>query len=152
MKFIADDMLGRLAKWLRILGYDVAYTVPISDAELLRRATAEGRILLTRDTKLIARCRKEEGLFIQSDALREQLKQVIEAHHLDVGAHALSRCLICNEPIQTVEKKTIKDSVPEHVYKAHDAFRQCPRCGRIYWPGSHVQRMLHTLAEVIGEW
>ena len=94
MKFIADDMLGRLAKWLRILGYDVAYTVPISDAELLRRATAEGRILLTRDTKLIARCQKEEGLFIQSDALREQLKQVIEAHHLDVGAHVLSRCLI----------------------------------------------------------
>jgi len=148
MNFIADDMLGRLAKWLRILGYDVAYPVPISDAELLRRARAEGRILLTRDTKLIARCHKEEGLFIQSDALREQLQQVIEARRLDVGAYVLSRCLVCNEPIQTVEKETVKDRIPEHVYKEHATFQQCSRCGRIYWPGSHVQRMLHTLSEI----
>jgi len=148
VKFIADDMLGRLAKWLRILGYDVAYAAPISDAELLRRARAEGRVLLTRDTKLIARCHKEEGLFIQSDALREQLRQVIEARRLDVGACVLSRCLICNEPIQTVEKKTIKDGIPEYVYKEHATFQQCPRCGHIYWPGSHVQRMLRTLSEI----
>jgi len=143
MKFIADAMLGKLAKWLRLLGYDTYYETDISDDDLLRIANAEDRIVLTRDTLLIKRRICRRYLFILDDYVQGQLRQTIDAFHL--SAAPFSRCLICNVIIREVEKSAIREQVPEYTYKTQDRFAQCPRCGRIYWPGTHVEQALKCL-------
>ncbi len=143
-KFIADAMLGKLAKWLRILGYDTYYQTDIDDDELLRIANAEERIILTRDTLLTKRklCRKY--LFILHDYVQDQLRQTIDEFQL--SASPFTRCLICNVIIEGVEKSTIEIRVPAYTYKTQDRFAQCPRCKRVYWPGTHVEQALTSLS------
>jgi uncharacterized protein with PIN domain len=143
MKFIADAMLGKLAKWLRLLGYDTYYESDISDDDLLRIANAEDRIILTRDTLLIRRKICRRYLFISDDYVQGQLRQTIDAFNL--SAAPFSRCLICNVIIREVEKSAIQKRVPEYTYKTQDCFAQCPQCGRIYWPGTHVEQALKCL-------
>lgn len=143
MKFIADAMLGKLAKWLRLLGYDTYYETDISDDDLLRIANAEDRIVLTRDTLLIRRKICRRYLFILDDYVQNQLRQTIDAFKLSPAP--FSRCLICNVIIREVEKSAIQKLVPEYTYKTQDRFAQCPRCGRVYWPGTHVEQALKCL-------
>lgn len=143
MKFIADAMLGKLAKWLRLLGYDTYYETDISDDDLLRIANGEDRIILTRDTLLIRRKLCRRYLFILDDYVQNQLRQTIDAFHL--SASPFSRCLICNVIIREVEKSSVQNQVPEYTYKTQDRFAQCPQCGRVYWPGTHVEQALKCL-------
>ena len=149
MRFVADDMLGKLAKWLRILGYDVLYPAPARDAYLLRLAQAEGRVLLTRDRGLADRCSGWKVL-VKSEDPWEQLRQVVEELGLEVDRGFLSRCAVCNEPIEPVPKENVRDLVPPYVFRTHEHFARCPICGRVYWEGSHVERMRRKLAEVLG--
>jgi hypothetical protein len=138
-------MLGRLAKWLRLLGYDTAYDNSSKDHELARRARAEGRVLLTRDREL-SRRHGLESLLIQSEQLEQQVEEVQEA----VGPPAdpsLSRCSVCNVVLEDVSSDEIADRVPPYVLETHNEFRYCPGCGRVYWSGSHVQRMNEQLEE-----
>ena len=144
MKFIVDRMLGRLAKWLRILGYDTTYFPDLDDDQLVRRARAEGRLLLTRDGGL-ARRRGLQCLLIESDHLEEQLGQVLAELAL-TGEHPFSRCPVCNTPLQKVEKTGLKGRVPPHIFRTHTDFSLCPNCDRIYWPGTHWARMQEKLA------
>jgi len=137
MKFIADCMLGKLARWVRILGYDTLYDRALRDADLLQKALETGRILLTRDTRLFAKIPLNAGLFIQSDHLAEQLQQVVLALHLDVSCDVLTRCLACNTELQQVEKSAVEPDVPDFIFHTHNDFARCPRCGKIYWKGSH---------------
>lgn len=139
-RFLADAMLGRLARWLRILGYDVEYS-PGEDDTLLRQADREGRILLTRDTRLVRRHRLPPHLFIQSDHVMEQLRQVVASLHLDPATPPSRRCIRCNTILEPRSKDEVLGLVPEFVWSHHESFWGCPRCRRIYWAGTHRQRM-----------
>jgi hypothetical protein len=140
LRFLADAMLGRLARWLRILGYDAAYFTG-EDNALLRQAWREGRILLTRDTRLLRRRRLPPHLFIQSDHVQEQVRQVVAALRLEARPSVARRCLCCNVVLEPRPKDEIVGLVPEFVWSHHQAFWACPNCQRIYWPGTHRQRM-----------
>ena len=148
--YIADCMLGRLAKWLRVLGHDVAYHRRISDERLIAEARREGRILLTRDTRLVRRRAVSDGgvrhILIASDRPEEQLAQMVEDHALPLEpVRFLSRCLRCNEPNAPVERALVEDRVPPYVFRTQETFSCCPACGRIYWKATHVDSILERL-------
>ena len=137
LRLLADGMLGRLTKWLRLLGYDTAYDNAATDPELARRARAEGRILLTRDQALAAR-RGLRALLIRSQALEEQVREVRQG--LGPPPHAaLSRCAVCNSVLERMSHDQAAQRVPPHVLRTQTEFRFCPGCGRVYWPGSHLK-------------
>jgi uncharacterized protein with PIN domain len=148
-RFLADAMLGRLATWLRIVGYDAEY-FPGEDAALLRRAWRDGRILLTRDTRLLRRRRLPPHLLIQSDHVAEQLRQVVQALHLELPEGGGRRCLRCNVLLEPRAKAEVEGRVPDFVWGHHDDFWGCPRCRRIYWAGSHRQRMDEAIQALRG--
>ena len=139
LRLLADGMLGRLARWLRLLGYDTAYENDADDLELARRARAEGRVLLTRDRALAAR-RGLRTLLIKSEVLEEQVRQVREALGPPPDP-ALSRCSLCNLPLEPATREEVADRVPPYVLRTHERFRTCPGCGRVYWEGTHLERM-----------
>ena len=146
LKLLADGMLGTLAKWLRLLGYDTAYDNAADDHGLARRARAEGRVLLTRDRELAGR-RGLRTLLIRSEVLEEQVREVQEALGPPPDP-ALSRCAVCNTVLDSVSSEEIADRVPPYVLRTQTEFRRCPGCGRVYWPGTHVDEM----QERMGGW
>ncbi|MBC7250663.1 MAG: Mut7-C RNAse domain-containing protein [Anaerolineae bacterium] len=146
VKLLADGMLGRLAKWLRILGFDTLYDPSLDDHALLRLARAEGRILLTCDRELAHR-RGAPSLLIESTDLESQLRQVIRDLHLSPDA-AFSRCPVCNTPLEALEKEAVRDRVPAHVFRTHTEFSRCPHCDRVYWSGTHRARMLELISRL----
>lgn len=135
VRFVVDVMLGNLARWLRRLGYDTDYVANRSDAELVRIARAEQRVLLTRDRPLTER-RGLRALWIASQSLDEQLSQVTAAFPLVPGRHH-PRCAECNSPLLSAEPAEVADRVPAYVLQQYQHFQRCPGCGRVYWPGSH---------------
>lgn len=139
MKLLADAMLGRLARYLRILGYDTAYLADTDDFAVMRLARAEGRLLLTRDCELAARP-GVRALLIDSEVLDDQLEQVWAAAGPPPDGFA-SRCPICNHPLVEVEPDLVADRVPPYVRRTQQRFTLCAACGRVYWQGSHWQRM-----------
>jgi len=143
---LLDGMLGRLAKWLRLLGYDAAYDNQADDLELARRARAEGRVLLTRDRELAGR-RGLRTLLVRSDVLEEQVEQTVE----ELGPPsqtALSRCSLCNEPLQATTPEEVAGRVPPYVLRTQPRFRICPSCGRVYWAGTHLDHMRDYLGDL----
>jgi hypothetical protein len=138
MRLVADAMLGRLAKWLRVVGFDTLYWRG-DDAGLLRLARAESRLLLTRDTRLPSQLPLGHSLFIQSDRYDEQLRQVID--RLGWPPRIGHRCLRCNRLLETADKAELCGRVPEFVWHRHEHFARCPGCRRIYWEGTHYQHM-----------
>lgn len=143
MRFICDAMLGRLAKWLRILSFDAVYAQS-DDHELARRARAEDRVLLTRDKELAKR-RGIRALLIDVDELDDQLAQVVAAFDLE-PALDMARCPVCNVRLQPIDRASVWDRVPPYVYEQHRVFRECPSCGKVYWRGSHWRRMQRRVA------
>jgi uncharacterized protein with PIN domain len=136
-------MLGTLAKWLRILGYDALFDPVLDDHRLVRIARAENRVLLTRDRDL-ARRRGVRALLIVSEHLDDQIRQV----HRDMGlaidqswARGSSRCPVCNEILEQLDRQSAEARVPPYVAQTHQEFKHCPACRRIYWRGSHWRRM-----------
>lgn len=149
--FIADCMLGRLARWLRIIGCDTEYFPAIADAELVERAERTGRLILTRDTLLIRR-RKVRGnhFFIGHDQFRDQLRQVVSAFSLDPFARFLTRCIECNALLSPTEKDAdLAARVPSYVFMTHERFSTCPLCRRVYWEGTQRERMVEELREML---
>ncbi len=149
-RFIADSMLGRLATWLRVLGYDTAYDAGITDSELIRRAKREGRIILTRDRRLLKRKGIGEALLIRSDHFREQLREVVSHFGLDPRSGFLTLCIRCNTPLEDIRKEEVRDRVPPYVFRTQEDFMICPRCGRIYWGATHRERMEEEIRELFG--
>lgn len=150
MKFICDDNLGKLAKWLRTLGYDTLFFDPIEDGELVARALKDDRVVLSRDTQLSRFKLKldERFVLIKSDKPLEQVKQVLSHLHLRPDENLLfSRCLVCNELLEKVEKEEIKERLYPYVYQTQDKFVRCLKCDRIYWSATHVNRMREKLSE-----
>ena len=139
MKLLADAMLGKLCKWLRLLGHDTTYDSGWADNDIVRLARAEGRVILTRDRALSER-RGIRALLLTSDLLEEQLAQVISELQLPPGV-AGSRCSVCNGLLEQVAGISVQERVPRHVYETQEVFRHCPKCDRIYWQGGHWERM-----------
>jgi uncharacterized protein len=139
MRFIADAMLGTLAKWLRILGYDTVYDTALNDHQLVRLARAEDRVLLTRDREL-ARRRGLRMLFVDGERLDDQIHQVLTDLDLTPD-RTFSRCPVCNQPLEVVDCETARARVPAYVASAHTEFSCCPVCQRVYWRGTHWQQM-----------
>jgi uncharacterized protein with PIN domain len=144
MKFIADVMVGKLARWLRILGFDAAYSNKYADDELIRIAEAENRVILTRDRGLAARRISVPCLLIDSDHYKEQIRQVITAFSL-ADFKTFSRCIECNTELQTVDKEDVFERIPPFVYLTQQRFAMCPQCQRVYWHGTHAEGMLKRL-------
>ena len=139
LALLADASLGRLARWLRLLGYDTAYDNRATGLQPARRARAEDRVLLTRSRELAAR-RGLRTLLIRAEELEEQLRQVRQ----EVGpppAPVLSRCSLCNLVLEEVTPQEVADLVPPYVLRTQERFKRCPGCGRVYWAGTHVEQM-----------
>ncbi len=145
-------MLGRLARWLRTLGFDTTYDPALHDPELVTLAAAEGRVLLTRDRHLIAHLKPERALLITDDAPLAQLRQVVAECRLSPPARLFSRCLVCNGELRPAAPDEAATMVPEASRGLPGPVQRCPDCGRIYWQGSHTRRMRETLAQALPGW
>lgn len=145
--FAADRMLGRLAKWLRVLGCDVIYGRHLSGQGLIRAARAEGRLILTRD-RALSRKQPPSLLFIDSNDYLEQLRQVVHACDLQPGAGRFTRCLRCNSRLEQRAKELVEKLVPPYVFATQERFSWCRRCQKLYWPETHHQRMIDALGKI----
>jgi hypothetical protein len=150
MKFVTDGMLGKLTRWLRILGHDVEYARSMNDQELIRKAKKERRILLTRDVELFkqAIAKSAEAYLIEDPNQTANLASLAKRFKfkLEVDATA-SRCPKCNGRIKVTSKSEILQSVPGTTSSNYDEFWQCQNCGQVYWHGTHWQRIDKTLEE-----
>ncbi len=149
MKFAVDCMLGKLAKWLKILGFDVCFFSRIEDDDLLEIAKKEKRILLTRDTGLFERAPSKERLFITSEKWQDQVHQVLDDLKLWGKVLPYSRCIECNVPLKNLPKKRAKNLVTPFVYENARSFSLCPQCDRVYWKGSHHKDMGSKVDEIL---
>lgn len=151
VRFLADCMLGRLAKWLRILGYDCRYDRTAEDDEIVRLAEAEDRVILTRDVRLTERRRARRFLLIDSVDPDEQIRQVAMAFALVPDPERiLSRCLRCNAALEPVEAERAAAEVPPYVAATQAVFRRCPACVRLYWGATHRDEVLRRIQRVFG--
>ena len=148
-RFFADAMLGKLARWLRTLGYDCAFESGIADDDLLKRAGEEGSVILTRDTLLIKRrAARGRTIFIENDRVADQLKEL--SKRLEINAYGfLTRCLRCNAPLEPMDKEAARDKVPPYVFSAQERFSACSGCGRVYWAGTHRDRMIEAIESML---
>lgn len=144
-RFAADAMLGRLARWLRLLGFDTRWQADVSDEALVREALSEDRILLTRDRRLPEEWTVVATVVLESEDLREQLAELGARLALASHARPFTRCNRCNEPLAAASREEVAGRVPPPVAAKHTEFVRCPRCDRVYWAGSHVARMRAVL-------
>jgi uncharacterized protein with PIN domain len=148
-KFIVDCNVGKLTKWLRLMGYDTVFFNGTDDSHLVATALAEGRVILSRDTQIMKRrvitSGKLRAILIRDDKPELQMRQVISELSLDPQSRAFTLCLECNQALVEKSKEEVKDLVPPYVYKTQSQFMQCPACQRIYWRGTHWQAMSQRL-------
>ena len=155
MKFIVDSNVGRLARWLRIAGFDTVFINDLDDNRLVRLALSEGRVLLTKDTQILKRRVAATGrlkvILIESEEVKLQLRQVLKTLNLASQIRPFTLCLECNQPLVTKAKEEVKDLVPPHVFQIQTQYMQCPACHRVYWRGTHWQRMSRELEKIASE-
>jgi uncharacterized protein with PIN domain len=147
-RFLADAALGRLARYLRMLGYDAAYLKDRDSAAALRETLKTGRTLLTRRRELAAR-EDIAAFYVEDDDVMAQLAATARRFDLIFTARAMARCLECNEELVSVSKADVWDELPPHVQKTQDIFARCPSCGRVYWPGTHYARAVARLLSAL---
>jgi uncharacterized protein with PIN domain len=150
MKFAADRMLGRLARWLRFLGYDTLYSNKIRDDQFLALAS-EGRILLSRNTRLTDKVATDKYVFVEDNDPRVQLQQVVRVLGLKPDPRGFfTRCTLCNGVLESVEAADVLGHVPDHILTFHTRFSRCDKCGKMYWPGSHLERSSREIDKLLG--
>jgi uncharacterized protein with PIN domain len=140
-RFILDVHLGRLAAYLRLLGFDTAYENDCDDAVLAERSAREERILLTRDVGLLKRGVVRYGYFVRETQPARQLEEVVRRYRLGDRLAPFSRCLRCNTPLEAVAKAAVIERLPQRVREEYEAFWRCPSCDQIYWQGAHYRHM-----------
>jgi hypothetical protein len=144
-RFVLDVHLGRLAKLLRMLGFDSLYSNDLDDGDLSRISHEQTRIVLTRDRELLKRAIISHGYCVRSDRPLEQLIEVLQRFDLKAKIRPFTRCLRCDALLEDVETAKIASLVPPYVARTYDRFRICPGCGRVYWQGSHWESMRRFL-------
>ncbi len=152
MKFIVDNNAGKLVTWLRMLGYDTLFFTGADDRQMVSIALKEGRIILTQDTQVMnfgtVANGRVKAVYIISGEPESQIKQVIEALHLDTRSGLFSLCLKCNQPLKARTKEQVQGRVPPHVFETQDKFVECSKCRRIYWKGTHWEDMVRKLEKI----
>jgi uncharacterized protein with PIN domain len=160
MKFIADSMLGRLARWLRLLGHDTLYFSSIEDRRLLKIAREESRTLLTRDTRLVKMKGLQNFLLLRENDTFQQLKTVITTFDLvpydqlskggfEIPHSIHSRCSLCNSPLADIPLEHVRPFVPDYVYRTSAAMKKCVHCSKFYWKGTHHEKLRKKLREIL---
>jgi uncharacterized protein len=149
IRFAADRMLGRLAKMLRLLGYDTLYSPKIATADLSEIAGRGERMVLTRGTTEKRFPRVADAFRVESEYAPDQLREVVERFRLNPRVGLWSRCTLCNAMIERVDKATVRDSVAPKVFQIYESFFRCSGCGHVYWCGSHVERILRNLETLL---
>ena len=150
LRFIADAHLGGLARLLRMLGFDTLYSNDYRDEQIRAIAQAENRVVLTRDRDLL-KCRNvTHGCFVHALRPREQLREIVDRLQLDAGARPLTRCLHCNLPLSPIDRNAIAERLPPRVAQSYELFCWCEGCDRVYWEGSHWQRMRELIDQYTG--
>jgi len=138
--FAADAMLGRLARWLRVLGYDTLYNPHIPIHELVKIAQREKRLLLTRN-RGAAQEFPDQTLFIPEQRPKDQLRFLIQRFQLDTRGYIFSRCVLCNVMVQRIPREEAAPHVPGPILESQSVFYRCPVCSKVYWEGSHLKRV-----------
>lgn len=151
MRFVLDVHLGRLARYLRMLGFDTLYRNKYDDPELAQISHDEGRILLTRDRGLLMRNMVTHGYWVRSTHPMEQAGEVLRRFDLYRAARPFTRCVSCNGLLETVEKASILHRLPPQTARYYDEFSICPECKRVFWKGSHYQRMQRLIVHLLGQ-
>jgi hypothetical protein len=146
--FVVDNHLGRLACYLRMLGFDTLYRNDFADAELAHIAEEQGRILLTRDRRLLMRKQVQRGCCLRSLMPQQQLLEVVRRYHLRGHFVPFRRCMRCNGILQPVTKKAVLNRLEPLTRKYFDEFRICPDCQQVYWNGSHYQQMRRLIQDL----
>ncbi len=149
MKFIVDANVGKLTKWLRLLGYDAVFFDGAKDGEMISTALREGRVIITRDTHIlewgVVKSGRVKALLISADHPDAQIRQVIRDLGLAVDGRTFTRCLECGDPLRSISKSAIESRVPPYVFHTQEQFLECPKCRRVYWRGTHWQAMVSRL-------
>jgi len=146
-KFIATVELGRLARWLRLLGYDSVYFREGEKKDLIIKSLRENRVILTRDSGM-SRYSGTKMIHIKNDLVEDQIAQVLKQMRLKVDKdNIFTRCVICNSNIEKIEKEKVKNRVPPYVFKTQESFLICPGCEKIYWKGTHWKLANNFLKE-----
>jgi uncharacterized protein with PIN domain len=148
LKFIVDGMLGKLTRWLRMLGHNVKYSNKLDDAQLIAIAKREKRVLLTRDLELYqqATAKGVQAFYVDGKTEAERLAQLAKKFGISLEIDmAVSRCPKCNARVKPTSKENVKDKVEETTFAYYNEFWQCPKCGQVYWQGAHWKRIRKTL-------
>src|SRR3990172_771031 len=145
-RFVLDAHLGKLARHLRLAGFDSLWRNDYADEEIVALALAERRIVLTRDRGLLKRRAVERGHFVHATDAELQLAEVVRVFQLEAMLRPFSRCRECNVALVDADKAEVSGRLPEKVRKFYDRFMRCPGCGRIYWEGTHYERLKRMLA------
>jgi uncharacterized protein with PIN domain len=152
MKFVCDQMFGTLAKWLRLCGFDTYYEKEnINDDDILEVASREHRVILSRDRELILRAEKRRipAYPIQSHEVIDQLVEVLSKTNQSIDeTFVFSRCSVCNHLLQPVGKKDVIDLLPPKVAETKETYWQCPSCERVYWQGTHYEKIKKTILNI----
>lgn len=148
-RFVLDTHLGKLARHLRLAGFDSLWRNDYTDEQIVALASAEGRIVLTRDCGLLKRRAVKRGHFVRATDADLQLAEVVQVFQLQGMLRPFSRCRECNATLADAVKAEIVDRLPEGVRAGYERFRRCPLCERIYWEGTHYERLRRMLARAI---
>jgi hypothetical protein len=150
MKFIADRSLGRLSRWLRMLGFDTEYWRGEADRSFLLAAEREGRAALSRRRDVLARQHPGVVLFVENDRVEDQIPEVLSKLNVKPDPEAFfTICLACNGFLEPAGRDEVRDRVPDYVYRTQQQFRVCPGCKRVYWHGTHRARALSMLRRIL---
>lgn len=153
-RFIADQNVGKLARWLRMLGFDTVFFIGQDDGDMVRLALEENRVILTRDTRILKRKVVTSGrlkaVLLVSDRPEEQICHVVVALGLKDSFRPFTLCIEDNHTLEERNKEEVKDRVPPYVFKTQQQFMECPRCKRVYWRGTHWRAMTARLQKLAG--
>jgi uncharacterized protein with PIN domain len=149
IRFVADGHVGKLARYLRMLGFDTLYNKDFQDEELIQLSVTEGRVLLTQDRKLVKRKEVTRGYLVRESDPRRQLESLLFHFNLHPFIKPFERCLLCNTPLESISKAAIQDRLPPKTRELYQDFWVCPGCRRIYWMGAHYERMRAFIDEIV---